>query len=98
MDDSRIKALTDEVLAQIRSGAARPEPGVGLESRVAALEAAARGVRAAPAPRTVAVSVVVTVAHPSHALVAVPGGGTGHCVMEPDKPCVGSGACRTFGH
>jgi len=25
-------------------------------------------------------------------------GGTDRCVMEPDKPCVQSHACKTFGH
>lgn len=37
--------------------------------------------------------------HPSHQLLDVPGGSTdGRCVLEPDKPCVGSGQCRTLGH
>ena len=37
--------------------------------------------------------------HPSHQLLDVPGGSTdGRCVLEPDKPCVQSGQCRTLGH
>jgi hypothetical protein len=99
MDDARIKALAEEVLAQVRSATPAPEAAGDLESRVARLEAALRGLQPTPAPRAAAVAVVVAGAHPSQALVAVQGGGgTGQCMMEPDKPCVGSGACRTFGH
>ena len=95
MDDSRIKTLTEEVLAQIRGEAPAPA-GSGLEARVAALEAAVRGLQSGP--RAAATAVVVTGPHPSHGLLSVAGGGSGHCIMEPDKPCIGSGACRTFGH
>jgi hypothetical protein len=98
MDDTRIKALTEEVLAQVRSGAPGPEAAGDLESRLARLDAAVRGLQPTPAPRAAAVAVVVTGPHPSQALLAVQGGGTGQCMMEPDKPCIGSGACRTFGH
>lgn len=101
MDDSRIKALTEEVLAQIRPEG-RPKAAGDLESRVAALEAALRELQGAPtaAPRVVAAAVVVTAAgaHPSQTLLHVAGGGSGQCLLEPDKPCVGSGACRAFGH
>jgi hypothetical protein len=102
MDESRIKALTEEVLAQIRPDGRSKAAGGDLESRVAALEAALRELRGAPsaAPRVVAAAVVVTAAgvHPSQTLLHVAGGGSGQCLLEPDKPCVGSGACRTFGH
>jgi len=37
--------------------------------------------------------------HPSLRLLSVAGGVVGSpCVIEPDKPCVGSLRCRTFGH
>ena len=35
--------------------------------------------------------------HPSLQVLSVPGG-SDRCVMEPDKPCVHSGACRVLGH
>ena len=37
--------------------------------------------------------------HPSQQLVSVAGGVVGTpCIIEPDKLCVGSLRCRTFGH
>lgn len=50
--------------------------------------------------RTSAVSDAVVVRlHPSLQLLSVPGGVVGSpCVIEPDKLCVGSLKCRTFGH
>lgn len=37
--------------------------------------------------------------HPSLRLLSVTGGVVGSpCVIEPDKVCVGSLKCRTFGH
>jgi hypothetical protein len=94
MDDARIEQLRREVLAGL---GASPTERVAhdLESRVSALEAAvadlqAGGTRAAViAPRGHA--------HPSLQVLG-PGGGGDRCVMEPDKPCVQSHACRTFGH
>ena len=98
MDDARIRALAEEVLGQIRPERA-PAASGDLESRVAALETAMRELRGSrPAALQTVAAVVVTRAHPSQALLGVPGGGSGPCLMEPDKPCVGSGACRTFGH
>lgn len=48
---------------------------------------------ASPAPP------VVIHLHPSLQLLSVPGGVVGSpCIIEPDKPCVGSLKCRTFGH
>ena len=107
MDDARIKQLTEEVLSQIRGGSgagAGPSPA-DLEPRVAALEAAVRalqtgGSAAAPASTTVVVTQAAQQpAHPALALIGPSGGGTGNaCILEPDKPCVGSGQCRSFGH
>jgi hypothetical protein len=96
IDDARIQKLRAEVLGQL--DAARPAAEVsGLEARVAALEAAvsvlAGGARIAP-PRAGGAG---PAAHPSLQVLAV-GGGTDRCVMEPDKPCVQSHACRVFGH
>ena len=92
MDDSRIEQLRREVLNQLgASPAERVTPD--LESRVAALEAAVadlQGVRPAP-------TVPRGHAHPSLQVLG-PGGGGERCMMEPDKPCVQSHACRTFGH
>jgi len=46
----------------------------------------------APAPAPTAI-------HPSLRLLSVTGGVVGSpCVIEPDKVCVGSLKCRTFGH
>ena len=91
MDDARIQALTAEVLADLRAPAA-PGPAAGgaaaLEARVAALETALRSLGVTPA---------ASAPHPSLQLLG-PAGGGDRCVLEPDKPCVGSGQCRTFGH
>lgn len=92
VDDARIKQLTDEVLAQL---AAPKDPvAADLESRVAALETAVRDLRA---PQSPASRVVLLNVHPSVELLSIPGG-EDRCVLEPDKPCVQSGRCRTFGH
>ena len=96
MDDARIAKLRAEVLGDL--DATRPAAEAsGLEARVAALEAAVsallggRSVPASSAPARPA-------SHPALQVLG-PGGGAGdRCVMEPDKPCVQSHACRTFGH
>jgi len=104
VDDARIAELTAEVLADLRAPAVPASGPVGssgssLEARVAALEAALRAL----APSAVAAVAVAAAApasrpsHPSLQLLPVPGGGD-RCVLEPDKPCVSSGLCRTFGH
>jgi hypothetical protein len=94
MDDSRIRDLTNEVLAQIGAGGA-PAPA-GLEARVAALEVTvARLQRGAGHPA--APSAVHVHTHPSLQLLSVPSGAE-RCVMEPEKPCVHSGGCRVLGH
>jgi hypothetical protein len=98
MDDARIAQLREEVVSQLRR-AADPVAGADLESRVAALEAAVgelqqQGPRpATPAPGNAG----GPRAHPSLQVLHVAGGAT-TCVLEPDKPCVQSHACRTFGH
>jgi hypothetical protein len=94
MDEARIKELTEEVLRQVRGGGASAGD---LESRVRSLEAAVsrlereRGQPAEPAPA------VHVHTHPSVQLLNVPSG-VERCVMEPDRPCVKSGACRVLGH
>ncbi len=97
MDDQRIAKLRAEVLRDLD---VPPPPAEvsSLEARVAALEAAvssllghgSRGTAAQAAPRAAS--------HPALQVLG-PGSGSGdRCVMEPDKPCVQSHACRTFGH
>jgi hypothetical protein len=95
MDDSRIRELTDEVLSQL--GAGGGSAPAGLEARVAALEVTVArlqlgAARTAPTPAAVHVHT-----HPSLQVLDVPGGAD-RCLMEPDKPCVHSGSCRTLGH
>ena len=104
MDDARIRQLTDDVMQKLRPGA---ESYLDLAARVAALEASVRRIEAAisagvthAAPAPAAIQVVVpqgAAVHPALQLLAVPGG-SDRCCLEPDKPCVGSGQCRTFGH
>jgi hypothetical protein len=93
MDDSRIEQLRREVLTQL---GASPSERVAhdLESRVAALEAAVADLQGGGARRP---PPLAGHAHPSLQVLG-PGGGGDRCVMEPDKPCVQSHACRTFGH
>ena len=96
VDDARIQKLRAEVLGQL--DASRPaEDSSGLEARVAALEAAVSvlqgGGRAAP----LRIAPSGPAAHASLQVLG-PGGGGDRCVMEPDKPCVQSHACRVFGH
>lgn len=108
MDDERIRQLTQEVLADLSRPAESDAPGVAdLEARVAALEAAVRELRetggvgrrgAAPmVVDSLLVAAAERPAHPSLRLLDL-GGGSGRCLMEPDKPCVQSGQCRTLGH
>ena len=93
MDDGRIRALTDEVMAALdRDQSSRTTDS--LEARVAALEAAVARLTAPPAA---AAAPAAPRAHVSLRLLDVPGGGE-RCVLEPDQPCTNSGTCRSFGH
>ena len=102
MDDERIRQLTQEVLADlVRPAEADLSGATDLEARIASLEAEVRAFRGgAPAGPVVAAAVVISAERPSHASLTLLdlGPGSRQCVMEPDKPCVQSGACRTFGH
>jgi hypothetical protein len=98
VDDAKIAELTAEVLLDLKAPrAAIPTPSStwDLETRVAALEAVVFPPRAQVSP-VIAVAAIQAV-HPSHELLG-PGSGGDRCVLEPDKPCVGSGQCRTFGY
>lgn len=90
MDEARIKELTEEVLKAIQGTGPRGD----LESRVVALESAVSSLEAS---RGEAAAEVHIHTHPGLRLLDVPRG-VERCLMEPDKPCVQSGACRTFGH
>lgn len=102
VDDERIRQLTDEVLAHLRAPAPTPEVR-SLESRVAVLETALahllpRSGTDAKLPVDPASGTVVHIhTHPSRQLLPLAAGG-GECLLEPDKPCVHSGCCRTLGH
>jgi len=105
MDDERIRQLTQEVLADlVRPAEADLSGAADLEARIASLEAEVRAFRggapAGPAGPVVTAAVVISAERPSHASFTLLdlGPGSRQCVMEPDKPCVQSGACRTFGH
>ena len=104
MDDARIDQLRRDVLAQLGASPAERVTH-DLESRVAALESAVADLHGghhqgawlqaggAPPPA------LARRGHPHPSLqVLGPGGGGDRCLMEPDKPCVQSHACRTFGH
>jgi hypothetical protein len=99
VDDTRIAELTAEVLADLRTPPT-PSPGSSssLEARVAALEAAVHVLQhKRPLPVVLAATAAEPPVHPSLQRLALPGGGD-RCVMEPDRPCVESGMCRSFGH
>jgi hypothetical protein len=94
MDDARIEQLRREVLTEL--GASPAERAThDLESRVAALETAVAELRGGGIPAAALPARGRT--HPSLQVLG-PGGGVDRCLMEPDKPCVLSHACRTFGH
>jgi hypothetical protein len=95
MDDSRIEEMRREVLGQLGSSPTERVTN-DLASRVSALEKAVAELKGS--------GVGPTAGHPprgfTHPSLQVlgPAGGGERCVMEPDKPCVQSHACRTFGH
>jgi hypothetical protein len=94
MDDSRIEQLRREVLSAL-GGSPAERATNDLESRVAALEAAIAEIRQGVAGGSS--SLPRAHSHPSLQVLG-PGAGGERCVMEPDKPCIQSHACRTFGH
>ena len=96
MDDDRIRELTEEVLSQLQQEGEVPR-SADLESRVGALEATVARLQLGAARPSAAPPAVQVHTHPSLQVLSVPGG-TDRCVMEPDKPCVHSGACRVLGH
>lgn len=93
MDDERIRRLTEEVLSQL--GTPSDPVAADLETRVARLETAVQAL--SPGRSASAAVPHRSDVHPSLQLLDVLSGGD-HCVLEPDKPCVRSGRCRTFGH
>ncbi len=94
MDDERINKLTAEVMNALRAPMPSSAAPVDLETRVAALEMAVRGIAKPP----MALAVVAATSHPSLSLLGPETPAGARCVMEPDKPCVQSGMCRTLGH
>jgi hypothetical protein len=98
VDDQRIRDLVAEVLGHLRGdppGGTRA--GEDLESRVGALEQAIDRLQGSGPPPTTTTTVVVAHTHPSLHVLNVPGG-SDRCVLEPDKPCIKSQACRVLGH
>jgi len=112
MDDARIRELTQDVLTHLRDEPAAL--ATHLEARVAALEGAVRqlqgatvgapGVPTMAADDAVTTTVVTRVpapaapaAHPALRVLDL-GPEPERCLMEPHKPCSGSGGCRTFGY
>lgn len=96
IDDARIQKLRAEVLGQL--DAARPAAETsGLEARVAALEATVAALTGGSRQAPRVAGPPMHASHPSLQVLG-PGPGGDRCVMEPDKPCVQSHACRTFGH
>jgi len=90
MDESRIRKLSEEVLSQIRG------PAADLESRVSALEKAMSSLQGGARQEATVSEVRV---HPTFQLLSVTSGASeGRCCLEPDKPCVQSGQCRSLGH
>jgi hypothetical protein len=96
MDDDRIRQIRDEVLAALHEPSGRDRGD--LEARVTALERAVGALAAPPTGvRAAAVVAAPLPSHPSLRLFDV-SGGSGPCVLEPDRPCVQSGQCRQLGH
>ena len=95
MDDARIEQIRREVMSQL--GETPSERAThDLESRVAALEAAVAELRGA-GPTSPSAGRSRSLTHPALQVLGS-SSRSDRCVMEPDKPCVQSHACRTFGH
>jgi hypothetical protein len=103
MDDARIRELAAEVLRELRDPSPQPSVRADLEARVAALESEVarlrqqRALPAAPEAAAVHVHVEAPHEHASHGRFGPPARSEA-CVLEPDKPCVQSGQCRSFGY
>jgi hypothetical protein len=95
MDDARIEQIRREVMQQLGASSSTERATQDLESRVAALEAAVADLRQGHVPLLAAAPRGLV--HPSLQVLAL-SGGSDRCIMEPDKPCVQSHACKTFGH
>jgi hypothetical protein len=95
MDDARIRQLTAEVMKDLRS-APESAGGADLEARVSALEATVSRLLGQAPPTAPRATEGHAHAHPALRVLSVPGGGE-RCVLEPDRPCIQSHACRTFG-
>jgi hypothetical protein len=94
VDDDRIRKLTEDVLRKLRAPAQPDE----LEHRLANLENAVHELQkgSAPPPTTRAAAHHSSVS--SQLLTIVGTSCDDGCVLEPGKPCTGSGRCKTFGH
>ncbi len=103
MEDARIEEIRRAVLSRL-SGTPSERAVGDLESRVAALEAQVaqlRGGAGRPAgvpPRGHAHPSLVVVTLPPEADPCAAATEPGRCILEPEKTCTHSGACRTFGH
>ena len=102
MDEARIEEIRRAVLERLSAAPREAEEG-SLEARVSALErTVAALVHGEAAPRAKAPAPPrERRSHPSLVVFALPaeaGTEPGRCVMEPDRPCTESHACRTFGH
>lgn len=84
MDDAKIDQIAREVLTSLRNS-----------------RAGSRGPAAVPTQAPASSSSVEprSALHASLQLLNITGGVVGSpCIIEPDKPCIGSLKCRTFGH
>jgi hypothetical protein len=103
MDDAKIEEIRRAVLSRL-SGTPSERAVSGLESRVAALEAQVAELKGAsrpaagPPPRGRVHPSLVVVTLPPEADPCAVATEPGRCVLEPEKTCTLSGACRTFGH
>ncbi|MEO5763517.1 MAG: hypothetical protein ABIR28_14530 [Vicinamibacteria bacterium] len=86
MEDAKIDAIAREVLTSLKKTRGS-SPG---KSSVSPMPSD---------PPSRAATDAKPVLHASLQLLSISGGVVGSpCIIEPDKPCVGSLRCRTFGH